>query len=539
MFLVSGSLAIWALRQNQRRGGTVMSSPTVATWEPDRVRLENAHEYACRLQEALRPSLTESTQRKRRHDATIWLKLLERELNPTCLPPERQGPFRGPPAVREALQDLRDICQLLADQWGLSDLWRGELQPAPEPLSLTDPTTDVSDMLIGVIERLERAIEAVRAAPYQPHWRQPQTLGQLLQYAAASQMSARDNNVPPPVDLDTSGVPGLGAVLGFCQVESGLKLRPEVVLHMRDRFAQVCRTTITEADDTSLEAVAAALHHLYAASERPPADTSAMPQTSFDGALISATAISGSPHTQVDVQTLQSAHLPPRCTTLTSSDLPATLVELREWLADRVRWLRDWHLAPDPKPMEPGLVNAIVCMFGNTPLGLPKDRARILQWASERIWRFSELTIQHAHGCLERLGVLSAPAWHSPNPETNSRAMIEAFDHLAGLMPFVAQITAADPREALASTSGTPPASRRKAASSQKPIRDKKLDARDKWIYQHCNKGTPHDVIVAELKRIAAERGWRIVSTKQRIQQIGIEYAQNNSVEPPPPRKNL
>jgi hypothetical protein len=67
----------------------------------------------------------------------------------------------------------------------------------------------------------------------------------------------------------------------------------------------------------------------------------------------------------------------------------------------------------------------------------------------------------------------------------------------------------------------------------------KKPKSRDKWIYQQCCKGTPYDAIVAELKRIAVKRGWQIVKTKQRIQQIGIEYAQQKELPPPPPRQNL
>jgi hypothetical protein len=73
----------------------------------------------------------------------------------------------------------------------------------------------------------------------------------------------------------------------------------------------------------------------------------------------------------------------------------------------------------------------------------------------------------------------------------------------------------------------------------RKPLRDKKLEARDKWIYRQCCKGTPHGAIVAELRRIAVKRGWQIVRTKQRIQQIGIRYAQQHDLPLPPSRKNL
>jgi hypothetical protein len=51
-------------------------------------------------------------------------------------------------------------------------------------------------------------------------------------------------------------------------------------------------------------------------------------------------------------------------------------------------------------------------------------------------------------------------------------------------------------------------------------------------------KGTPHDKIVAELKKKAPAKGWRVVSTKNRIQQIGKEYAENNGLDPPAPRRS-
>jgi hypothetical protein len=74
---------------------------------------------------------------------------------------------------------------------------------------------------------------------------------------------------------------------------------------------------------------------------------------------------------------------------------------------------------------------------------------------------------------------------------------------------------------------------------SEWPKRNKKREARDRWIYKRCCKGTPHDEIVAELRRIAPGRDWPIVSTKQRIRQIGIEFAKRNDKRLPPPRQNL
>jgi hypothetical protein len=66
-----------------------------------------------------------------------------------------------------------------------------------------------------------------------------------------------------------------------------------------------------------------------------------------------------------------------------------------------------------------------------------------------------------------------------------------------------------------------------------------KSTARNKWIYQQCCKGIEHSVIALTLKKIAPKRGWIIVSSKQRIQQIGNEYADENGLDRPPSRRDL
>jgi len=76
------------------------------------------------------------------------------------------------------------------------------------------------------------------------------------------------------------------------------------------------------------------------------------------------------------------------------------------------------------------------------------------------------------------------------------------------------------------------------AQSPVQPVkRDKKAEARDKWIYMQCCRRTPHDAIAAELKRIAPQRGWSVVTSKQRIQQIGNEYADRHGRDRPPARR--
>jgi hypothetical protein len=120
-----------------------------------------------------------------------------------------------------------------------------------------------------------------------------------------------------------------------------------------------------------------------------------------------------------------------------------TLEQLQDWLAQRVRWIRDWHLAPD-ESLAPGLVEAIIKLFRANARDFPNDPQKVSRWASMYIGRFSEITAHQAHGRLERLGVFDAPPWPSIDLETNPRALIASLDHLAALLAFVAQrITAA------------------------------------------------------------------------------------------------
>jgi hypothetical protein len=82
----------------------------------------------------------------------------------------------------------------------------------------------------------------------------------------------------------------------------------------------------------------------------------------------------------------------------------------------------------------------------------------------------------------------------------------------------------------------TPPRTR---TGPQQRTRDKKTEARDKWIYDQCCERMPYDNVVAELKRIGPKRGWRVVSSKQRIQQIGNEYPERHGLDRPPPRQSI
>ena len=68
---------------------------------------------------------------------------------------------------------------------------------------------------------------------------------------------------------------------------------------------------------------------------------------------------------------------------------------------------------------------------------------------------------------------------------------------------------------------------RRKVASGN--------ESRDKWIYNECIKGTAYKAIIHQLRN--RER-WDKISTAQGIQQAAERYAERNSLDPPPRRKD-
>jgi hypothetical protein len=77
--------------------------------------------------------------------------------------------------------------------------------------------------------------------------------------------------------------------------------------------------------------------------------------------------------------------------------------------------------------------------------------------------------------------------------------------------------------------------------AGRKGVRDKKMEARDKWIYQQCCKGNemPLDKIVAELKRCASKRRWRVINSIQGIRIAAARYAKRHGLKAPPSRQNL
>lgn len=79
----------------------------------------------------------------------------------------------------------------------------------------------------------------------------------------------------------------------------------------------------------------------------------------------------------------------------------------------------------------------------------------------------------------------------------------------------------------------------RSMAAPKQAKRDPKIEARDKWIYEQCCAGEPHDKIAGELKRKSPAKGWKVFKSKNRVWQIGKEYAERHGLDQPPPRQGL
>jgi hypothetical protein len=130
--------------------------------EMDSPDLKAVLRFATELRESFRPTLRTETERDERFNATIWLKLLARELDPQKLPVKDLA-FRGPASVRGALADLKDVCCVLGERWGLAGLWDGKRDAAKPPLEYDPPTKPVVEMLDSAIARLEREVGKANA----------------------------------------------------------------------------------------------------------------------------------------------------------------------------------------------------------------------------------------------------------------------------------------------------------------------------------------------------------------------------------------
>lgn len=93
----------------------------------------------------------------------------------------------------------------------------------------------------------------------------------------------------------------------------------------------------------------------------------------------------------------------------------------------------------------------------------------------------------------------------------------------------------ADAIEHLATVRGTDGGAAQLAKSKSGPRWDKATEARNKWLYEQCKKGTPYKQIIAKLRE--KPKSWGRISTVQGIKKAALAYADRHGLEPPPPRK--
>jgi hypothetical protein len=80
----------------------------------------------------------------------------------------------------------------------------------------------------------------------------------------------------------------------------------------------------------------------------------------------------------------------------------------------------------------------------------------------------------------------------------------------------------------------------RKRTTSE-PGRDRKQEARDKWIYKQCCKGRemPYGTIIGQLKKMAIAKRWEPIESIQGIRSAAMNYAERSKLPPIPNRQNL
>jgi hypothetical protein len=88
---------------------------------------------------------------------------------------------------------------------------------------------------------------------YDPHSRQPETLGELEHWMRAAAVSASAAMVPAPVRLDSPPIPGLGRLSAYCQANYGEGLTRETVCRLIGQYALARDVSPDEAKGASLK----------------------------------------------------------------------------------------------------------------------------------------------------------------------------------------------------------------------------------------------------------------------------------------------
>lgn len=90
---------------------------------------------------------------------------------------------------------------------------------------------------------------------------------------------------------------------------------------------------------------------------------------------------------------------------------------------------------------------------------------------------------------------------------------------------------------------GTTAKGRVEPGSSQPPAtkgsRDRKLEARDHWIYKKCCAGVAHKEIRSQLKDLCRSKGWRMIDSIQGIRGAARNYAVRHDRPYPAPRQHF
>jgi hypothetical protein len=80
-----------------------------------------------------------------------------------------------------------------------------------------------------------------------------------------------------------------------------------------------------------------------------------------------------------------------------------------------------------------------------------------------------------------------------------------------------------------------PPSTARNGQGVPARVRDKAVDARDRWIYAECCKGIAYDTMARALTKKPAS--WPRIDSKQGIQNAAKRYAQRHNLAPIPKRQ--
>jgi hypothetical protein len=88
---------------------------------------------------------------------------------------------------------------------------------------------------------------------------------------------------------------------------------------------------------------------------------------------------------------------------------------------------------------------------------------------------------------------------------------------------------------------GTSPQDARKGRkrTAAKGSRDRKLEARDKWLYRQCCNGVPYKDIKSQLEEQCRKKGWRKIGSVQGVRAAAIKYGARHHLPAPPNRQNL